>query len=131
MATELYSFETANLTVRAYAEPEDMDPADSFEFDEDIEAVRSGAVDWFSVSVEVKHSRTGALLGLSTLGGCAYANASDFVTGHRDPDDRNRNKLSDRADNRVICHYFPDMIREACREARENLAAIRSLPVRS
>jgi flavin-binding protein dodecin len=133
MSEQIYSFDTASLHVVAYAEPEEMDPADSFEFDEDIEAVRNGDVEWFSVKVEVKHNYTGALLGFSSLGGCAYKSVDEFTTGHRNPDPMSRNcsVMRDKQGGNVsTCHYFPDMIREACDEARANLRKLRNLPVR-
>jgi hypothetical protein len=127
MSDRIHSFNTANLTVSTYVEPEQMDPADSFEFDEDIEAVRNGDVEWFCVKVEVRHSDTGALLGLSTLGGCAYKSIDDFVNEHRDADPANRNCGFN---TYSVCHYFPDMIREACGEARATLRKMQSLTVR-
>jgi hypothetical protein len=133
MSERIYSFDTANLHIVAYAEPEEMDPTDSFDSDDDVEAIRSGDVEWFSVKVEVKHSYTGALLGFSSLGCCAYKSTDDFVEGHRDPNPMNRNCsiMRDKLGSNVsICHYFPDMIREACDEARINLRKLRNLPVR-
>lgn len=35
----IWRFETPRYTIGYWAEPEDMDPADSFQFEEDIEAV--------------------------------------------------------------------------------------------
>ena len=42
-----WQFDTAQFTIALVIEPEDMDSADSFQFQEDIDAVRNGAVEWF------------------------------------------------------------------------------------
>jgi hypothetical protein len=99
----LWSFNTSRFCVTCDATPEYTDPADAFCFDDDIEAVRSGAVDWFVARVRV--TMDGREIGADYLGGCAYARASDFVKG----------------DNRD--GYFRDMVRQALQEARATLAA--------
>lgn len=96
----LWSFATPRYTIAYWAEPEDMDPADSYEFDEDIEAVRSGAVDWFCAFVGA-FDRNGDLIDYDVLGGCGYTTASSFAEGE------NRDG------------YFRDMVRQAIRYARE------------
>ncbi len=125
----LWSFATTNFRIDCYAEPEEMDPADSFAFEDDIEAVRSGAVDWFGVAVIVT-GPNGEQLGSDYLGGCAYTNAGDFVTGHREGGPENRNCLATKARNVVICHYFPDMVRAAIAEARANFAKLGAVQLR-
>lgn len=122
----LWTHETAHFLVAFHVEPEDMDPADSFEFQEDIDAVRNGNVEWFQAIVEV-YGPHGELLGRDTLGGCAYNSVHEFITGHRDPDPMNRNcslMRAARGDNTVICHYFPDMVRQAISDARDRINAI-------
>lgn len=119
---EIWRFDTARYTVALEVAPEDMDPADSFEFPEDIEAVRSGAVEWFTARVAVY--RDGAEVAADYLGGCAYRTFEEFYTSHRDPDPMNRNCTLMRAahpagPNVTICHYFPGMVAEAVRMARE------------
>lgn len=69
---------------------------------------------------------------------CSVYSASDFAaffTDHRDIDAMNRNCSAMRAargDNAVICHYFPDMVRQAIAEARDTIRArkaeLESLP---
>ena len=49
----IWEFRTRHFLVTFDVTPEECDPADSFEFAEDIEAVRSGAVDWFTARVAV------------------------------------------------------------------------------
>jgi hypothetical protein len=122
-----WTHETARFLIALHIEPEEMDPADSFERDDDIEAVRNGEVEWFSASVEV-YGPEGELLGRDTLGGCAYDSVRQFYTEHRCADPMNRNcsiMREARGSNVVICHYFPDMVRNAISEARKAIASRR------
>ena len=121
----LWSFETANFGVRLQVRPCEDDPADSFSFEEDVEAVRSGAVEWFDAVVTVylreEPENREIELGWDTLCCCAYKTVEQFYTSHRDPDPLNRNSTIYRAkngQNHVICHYFPSMVREAIADAR-------------
>ena len=133
MQTEtIWEFNTANLRVAFEVSPCEDDPADSFQFDEDIAAVRDGRVEWFNAHVAV-YDNEGRELGRDILCGCAYKTVREFCTAHRDPDPKNRNCSTMRAargPNVSICHYFPDMIASACREARTALKNLRSIPVR-
>ena len=130
---EVWRFDTANFSVRLEIAPEDMDPAHSFEFEEDIEAVRSGEVDWFCARVRVL-GPTGEELGASYLGGCAYKPASDFWTAHRGADPMARNcsiVRAERGENACIGHYFPSMVTDAVAEARANVARVKGLRLRA
>lgn len=98
----LWSFATPRYTIAYWAEPEDLDPADCYEFEDDIEAVRSGAVDWFCAFMGAFDNETGELLGFDCLGGCGYTTARSFAEG----DNRNG--------------YFRDMVRQAVIVAREH-----------
>lgn len=116
---DLFQFRTRRFTVRAVTYPCRDDPRDSFQFDEDVEAVTTGRVDWFDVEVTVEFA--GRVIGSDYLGGCAYVSAEDFVTGHRDPDPLNRNSSvmrSAKGENACICPYFPGMVAEAIADAR-------------
>ena len=64
------------------------------------------------------------------LGGSVYGatEAHEFWTAHRDPDPANRNTLALKARNTVICHYFPDMVREACQVARDAVSNMKAPP---
>lgn len=97
----LWEFATPRYTIAYWAEPEDMNPRDSFQFEEDIEAVRSGAVDWFCAFMGAFDNATGELIDYDVLGGCAYTTARSFAQGE------NRNG------------YFRDMVRQAIAYARE------------
>lgn len=117
-----WMFRTAQFSVELQVFAEDMDPADSFEFPEDIEAVRNGDVEWFMARVVV--TKNGREIGSDSLGGCAYRTIAEFYEGHRDSDPMNRNSSimrAERGGNVAICHYFPDMVRVAIADARMTL----------
>ena len=119
-----WTHKTNRFTVAFRVEPETMDPADSFQFDEGIESVRSGSVEWFIAIVEV-YGTDNELLGSDYLGGCAYKTIREFISQHRDRDAMNRNSSIMRAargQNTVICHYFPDMVKQAIADARLTIA---------
>lgn len=97
----IWSFKTARFRVACDVTPEDLDPAGHFDSEEDIEAIRSGAVDWFVARLRV--TLDGNEVATEYLGACAYRCASDFA--HKDRDG-----------------YFRDMVREACQQARHALA---------
>jgi hypothetical protein len=117
----IYSFKTESFEVRGYAEPETMDPAD--QLDEEAAAdIEAGNSEWFRVRVEVL--KNGHVIGYDTLGGCHYGSVREFFTSHRDPDPMNRNcsiMRKARGDNVAICHYFPDMVKQAIADARRVL----------
>lgn len=116
----VWQFETKRFRVALEIESEEMDPADSFQFQEDIDAVRNGAVAWFGARVAVYLDDV--RIAWDYLGGCAYETVREFYTAHRDPDPMNRNCEAYRAvrgENSAICHYFPGMVSEAISEARK------------
>jgi hypothetical protein len=100
----LWRFNTKHLSMCFFATPEDLDPADAFQFEEDIEAVRSSAVEWFTAWVVV-YGPNEEVLGYDVLGGCAYKNFSDFYGSRGD--------------------YFTDMVTHAASEARTTILAKR------
>lgn len=110
-----WQFNTQNLNVLFQVTPCRDDPANSFEFPEDIDAVRNGDVDWFDARVVVQF-RDGTELGSDYLGCCAYRNVAEFYTAHRQSKGGN---------------YFPDMVREAIGEARKRLHAMGDLRLRA
>lgn len=121
MAT-VWKFETARFCVTLSFEPEEMDPADSFEFQEDIDAIRNGDVLWFCAVLRVFCG--GNEVARDVLGGCAYRSIDEFIAAHRDPDPMNRNSSimrASRGDRTVISHYFPDMVRQAVADARRTV----------
>jgi hypothetical protein len=136
--TELWRFDTANLAVVLTAEPEDLDPTDHFDDLETVEGIRSEKYEWFCAKVAVWTLDDGgdlqAEIGADYLGACCYYSYRDFYTSHRDPNPLMRNCTIMRArpgcERTSICHYFPDMVREAVRAARVELARLKSIPVR-
>ncbi len=76
-------------------------------------------------------------MGVDHLGGSVYefGRESEFWTAHRDRDPMNRNcsimraayKAKTGSDKVSICHYFPGMVAEAVRQARETLAELAKL----
>lgn len=99
---EIWRFETARYVVTCHALVEDMDPADSFQFDEDIAFARSAdgyGPQWFIACVRVVNKDTGIELGADYLGGCSYNSFEEFVAPQKSG-------------------YFPDMVHAAIRDAR-------------
>lgn len=113
MREVVWTFWTARFRVELQIEPEDMDPADSFQFEDDIEAVRSGAVEWFQAVVVVYCDDR--KVAWDALGGCAYETVREFYQAHRGSDVMNRNCSVMRAacGNVTIMHYFPGSCRRA------------------
>jgi hypothetical protein len=71
-------------------------------------------------------------VGRDDLGGSVYefGKESEFWTAHRDSDAMNRNcsiMRAARGSNCCICHYFPGMVTEAIRQARETFAELTKL----
>lgn len=185
---EVWSFQTANLRVVAEVTPCEDDPADHFGFPEDIEAVRSGKLEWFDARVRVlmcdpddnpDYPDWSIELGADYLSGCAYARPKDLFRHHatlarqlcklrhehmvlrghmrrtrkETPGDLGlaaawAERLSETrreiaglkrvlANNAALnppvsyCEYGPDMVREACREARHTLRRMHAIPLRS
>ena len=115
----MWSFETARFVVVLYAEPEDMDPADSFEFADDIAFARTGDfAHWFCAVVEIEDKATGEILGRDTLGGCSYNSLAEFWQYHFAAPAECRNTLARKAKGIYTCDYFPSLVREAISEAR-------------
>lgn len=121
--TEMFRFETDNFTVRATIEA-DQDVDISFdETDETRDKLASGQWMAFGTIVTVEHA--GIELGSASLWGSIYAKPHEFFSDHRGADPMNRNCSIMRAangGNTSICHYFPDLVKEAIEDARRTLA---------
>ena len=128
--TEMYCFETANFVVRAVIIPDDdFDAADFDDNGVTAEHLASGAWQVFGTRVIVG-IKNGPKLGESSLWGSVYADPREFFTAHRAADPMNRNCSLMRAakgERISICHYFPDLVREAINEARNAIAAMPKL----
>lgn len=118
MTTTLWTFETAHLRVSWQIEP-DMDLDLSWDDSGEVaDKIDSGEYTAFQSRISVTHKDTGAVLGETFLGGSVYADPEDF----RDHLGSNAGRWGS---------YFSDMVREACKQARETLRVMQSIPVRS
>jgi hypothetical protein len=131
-----WRFETANFVIRFRIERDH-----NYIYDGDDEngetqaALNSGDYVAFNSFVEVEYE--GEVIGTDALFGSVYGadTVADFWTAHRadNPMERNSSIMRlKRGKNACICHYFPDMVREAVREARREIVrrkrAASSLP---
>lgn len=98
----VWTWSTANYTISLGVADEDMDPADSFEFDDDIAFAREGGWHWFCARVQITFGESDEVVGSVYLGGCSYRSLQEFIAPGPG--------------------YFRDMIREAVREARQTMA---------
>lgn len=90
--------------------------------EETLEQLNSGELSVYGVRVVVR--KAGIEIGEDSLWGCVYHDIDDFVRAHRDRDPMKRNSSIVRAANGgnvVICHYFPGMVSEAIKQARQKL----------
>jgi hypothetical protein len=116
-----WSFETDRFFIGFYAEPEEMDPSDTFEFEEDIDAIRSGRVEYFCAAVRVFLKDGWEEVGSDHLGGCAYATVREFWEWHTTK--AARDYKATLPAGTVVCDYFPVMVRQAVKAARATVAA--------
>lgn len=95
-------------------------------------ALDSGEIVAFDSFVTVELD--GEVIGQDCLGGSVYGrdNVADFYIDHRSADPMNRNCSIMRAarGNCSICHYFPDMVRQAIAEARGTIEARKAIAAR-
>lgn len=118
----VWQFRTARFLVTL-----ELEHMDGYEYDGDDEngetqaALDSGELIAFDSKVTVYLD--GNEVGADYLGSSVYGadNFREFYTAHRDSDPNNRNTLAMKASGRVICHYFPDMVRSAIADARKAL----------
>lgn len=124
-----YEFRTARFVVRL-----EIEFQDGYQYDGDDEdgetqaALDSGEFVAFDSRAAVYLDEK--LIAADYLGSSVYGadEVDSFVTAHRDPDPMNRNctlMRAARGQNVCICHYFPDMIRQAVDAARYR---VRSMP---
>lgn len=127
-----WKFETRNFRVELVTEREHGYQYDGDDSDGAIQAdIDSGELVAFSSSVLVYLKGEDEPIGQDHLGGSVYKadEMAEFWTAHRDANPDYRNTLAMKARNCVICHYFPDMVKTAVREARDVLGGrIAALP---
>ena len=132
MPEPIWCFVTRAFTVRVDALPEedlDLSWDDTGEVARDLESGRYTA---FCARAQVLDAE-GRVLAADYLSNCISGSFAEFGSSHRGPDPLNRNSSIMRAargSNTVICHYFPDMVRIVCREARAALRAHAALYLR-
>lgn len=99
---------TERFTIALDVTDEDMDPADSFQSDEDIAFAREGGWHWFAARVRVLWGHD--VIGEDYLGGCSYHGLADFIQPGG---------------------YFQSMVSEAITDARRTVARFRDCPLRT
>lgn len=99
----VWTFSTANFTISLAVADEDMDPADSMEFPEDIAFAQQGGWHWFQARIQVTFGDDDKVVGSDYLGGCSYHSLADFIAPGPNG-------------------YFRDMVRAAVAEARATMA---------
>ena len=85
---------------------------------EALAQLRAGITQAFGTIVEVIDTKTLQVIGASSLWGSIYENPARLLSEHRHPNYAYRNTLTSKATNNHVAHYYPDLVREAIREAR-------------
>ncbi len=123
------TFETANFKVSIDAEY-DYDTDLSFDDTGEVQRkLENGEFLAFQVAVTVTHKPTSTELGADYLGGCIYESIEAFMD-HRECGKANREY--ERKGERGRCgSYFADMIHEAIKEARKEVAKLKGIQLRA
>ena len=114
----LWTFHTRRFKVTLACEP-DQDADLSWRDQEQADYDEAHGVEYWLFRVAVYLD--GYEIAADYLGGSGYSDPNAFGREHRDPDPMNRNCSIMRAvhgQDVSICHYFPDMVRNAISEAR-------------
>jgi hypothetical protein len=119
----VWRFNTGRIQVRLDISPEYNYRYDGYDEDGEIqEKIDNGEYVVFQSAVIVELN--GEEIAADYLCGSVYhfAKVHEFWTAHRDRNPMNRNcSIQREKTGYCIAHYFPDMIREAVREARKAL----------
>lgn len=125
MTNTVWTFATKRFRVELQ-----ITPLESYQYDGDDEDEET-QLDLDDGSIVAFDSRVfvyldNQVVGVDYLGANVYEydRISEFWTAHRDPDPMNRNSSIMRAvkgENYGICHYFPDMVIAAIKDARTDL----------
>jgi hypothetical protein len=122
----VWEFKTKNFVISLHIERERHYQYDGDDEDGETQAkLDSGEYVAFDSFVTVECN--GVTIGRDSLCGSVYSkdNYHKFWTAHRDPNPLNRNcsiMRKARGANVVICHYFPSMVSQAIKEARDYLS---------
>lgn len=114
---KVWKFKTKNFTVILELRRDNNYRYDGDDENGEIQAkLNTGEYVAFDSCVRVEFG--GQEIAADYLGGSVYDrdNVAEFYTSHRDADPQNRNCT---LNNRNVGHYFPDMVREACAQARD------------
>jgi hypothetical protein len=114
--------ETANFLVQVDALPDYFTDTSFDETGEVADKLESGEYVAFCVRARVIHKATRATLGEDFLGGCIYESYDAFMD-HKECGEQNR-EYERQGESGRCGSYFLDMIREAIREARGNVAQL-------
>jgi len=117
----VWTFTTERFCISLEIEVESYPRYDGDDEDGEIQRqLDNGSLVQFDSRVVVELD--GVEIGSDHLGASVYdpRTADEFWTAHRDPNHLNRNCSYNPGVN--VCHYFPEMVREAIRQAREHLA---------
>lgn len=123
----VWTFATKNFDIRLRVERDWNYKYEGADEDGSYQAqIDTGEIIAFDSAVEVVFR--GEVIGADYLGGSTYYehSAAEFWTAHRDPNPMNRNcslYRAARGENCVICHYFPEMVRQAIAAARAHFAS--------
>lgn len=124
-----WTFDTARFSVRLELEPSLDQTYDGDDEDGETQRkINDGIYTMFDSRVVVYMD--GHPIGADSLCCSVYDDVSEFWTAHRTSTPEYRNTLAQKARRHVICHYFPDMVRNACAEARkrmQNLPELRKI----
>ena len=116
----MWRFKTAQFTVRARI-VDDYSVDTSFdETGETVERLERG--DWSAFGTIVEVIKNDRVIGESSLWGNIYADPREFFVSHWDSEADYRNTLDMESKNSAVCHYFPELVREAIADARKTLA---------
>jgi len=124
-----YRFQAGSYLVIARTVQDDDVDTSFDETGETADKIASGEWQAFGTIVDVIDQH-GVVIGSDSLWGSIYADPEEFFTAHRDSNPENRN-CSIKTMPGVIGHYFPGMVRNATREAREYLRGVQARHVRA
>lgn len=134
MKTKAWSFNTKRFNVSLIVQQDYHYQYDGDDEDGETQAkLDSGEYIAFDSTVII--TIDGVEIGSDSLGGSVYAynDVSDFWTEHHNADPLYRNcsiMRAARGHNVCMCHYFPDMVRQAIKEARTSLERIQGVKLR-
>lgn len=128
---KVWRFKTKRFTIFLELERERKYKYEGDDPDGETQArIDNGEFVAFSATVQIYLDDSDNEIASNSLYGCIYdaGRVYEFVTDHWNSPPEYRNTLAMKAQNKVICHYFPDMVREAVAEARSYIRGMNDLP---